>query len=309
MNEQLNEKRLKANQEKLIKLQNTLDKFIKKLEKIIDTYKKDVDLHYILPVDVFANFDTETYYSWGKEQNIKKEIGAIIIFMHNIDATKQYKSVYDKVQYGTKEYTDLSKVQEYLYKANECADSIVNKREAIAEVKRLIEKYNNNAEAEKNSKRSIEQLFNEVPELKQFIEECGERQYKYLVEYNEKLRKQWEAYYKADRELCDLWNTGKHEEYRSKEKEVRKMKPKHYYSSQEQIKNEVEMWKTNEGKLMAERIKTEFGEVKSTSLSLGADGNVNGYIVGTNKTAKIETIFAGGYNIQCLHTRFLVHEK
>jgi hypothetical protein len=60
---------------------------------------------------------------------------------------------------------------------------------------------------------------------------------------------------------------------------------------------------------MAERLKTEFGKIISTTLYLGADGNVNGIIVGENRTARIETIFAGGYNIQCLHTRLLIHEK
>ena len=60
---------------------------------------------------------------------------------------------------------------------------------------------------------------------------------------------------------------------------------------------------------MADRLKTEFGDIISTTLYLGADGNVNGVIQGSKRTARIETIFAGGYNIQCLHTRLLIHEK
>ena len=106
-----------------------------------------------------------------------------------------------------------------------------------------------------------------------------------------------------------MWNTGKHDEYNVKAKEAKAAKPKALVRTEEQIKNDVENWKNRESELMAERLKTEFGDIISTSLYLGADGNVNGIIQGSNKTARIDTIFAGGYNIQCLHTRLLVHEK
>lgn len=36
------------------------------------------------------------------------------------------------------------------------------------------------------------------------------------------------------------------------------------------------------------------------------DGNINGYIVGENGRCKVETIIAGGHNIQCRHFRVLV---
>ena len=45
----------------------------------------------------------------------------------------------------------------------------------------------------------------------------------------------------------------------------------------------------------------------ASGLKVGSKGDLNGYIIGTNGTAKVQTIGAGGYNIQCFHFRTLVH--
>lgn len=45
----------------------------------------------------------------------------------------------------------------------------------------------------------------------------------------------------------------------------------------------------------------------ASSLRVGAKGDLNGFIVGTNGTAKVQTIGAGGYNIQCFHFRTLIN--
>ena len=51
------------------------------------------------------------------------------------------------------------------------------------------------------------------------------------------------------------------------------------------------------------------GEITDASqLSIGEKGELNGFVFGTRGTAKVQTISAGGYNIQCFHFRTLIHE-
>lgn len=65
---------------------------------------------------------------------------------------------------------------------------------------------------------------------------------------------------------------------------------------------------TKEKTLIA-RVNKEVGSiVKALNLNVGVNGELNGTIQGENGVCKIETIYAGSYNIQCLHYRVLVHK-
>lgn len=58
-----------------------------------------------------------------------------------------------------------------------------------------------------------------------------------------------------------------------------------------------------------ERTNAIVGTITDASrLEINAKGNLDGFIIGTKGTAKVETIGAGGYNIQCFHFRTLIHE-
>ena len=71
----------------------------------------------------------------------------------------------------------------------------------------------------------------------------------------------------------------------------------------EQIKKEAESKYKN---FMA-KIQSTVGNIEDTNfLQIGLDGNINGYVKGDQGKALVETILAGGYNIQCLHYRVLV---
>lgn len=55
------------------------------------------------------------------------------------------------------------------------------------------------------------------------------------------------------------------------------------------------------------RVTKVVGEIKDCGyLTLGDNGSINGRIIGSKSDAYVETIYAGGYNIQCLHYRVLV---
>ena len=57
-----------------------------------------------------------------------------------------------------------------------------------------------------------------------------------------------------------------------------------------------------------ERTNEIVGQITDASgLTIGYKGDLNGFIIGTKGTAKVQTIGAGGYNIQCFHFRTLIN--
>lgn len=57
-----------------------------------------------------------------------------------------------------------------------------------------------------------------------------------------------------------------------------------------------------------ERTNAIVGEITDASnLRIGSKADLNGYVIGTRGIAKVQTIGAGGYNIQCFHFRTLIN--
>jgi hypothetical protein len=75
------------------------------------------------------------------------------------------------------------------------------------------------------------------------------------------------------------------------------------------LEKEIEKEKNNKRVLFVTRVKNITGIVKDASnLCIGDNGEINGIVIGELGKAKVETISAGGYNIQCWHFRVLVHK-
>jgi len=179
-----------------------------------------------------------------------------------------------------------------------------------------------------------EQKKNEVeriPVIEEFLEqwkikaiEWFKLDYHKLIEYQKeskekyKLLKQWQ-------EESKIYHYGK--EYREKEKELgidnetrsNKLRLFHplttklyqlYRDNWEcELEKEIENDKNDKRQLLIIRVKKITGKILDASfLHIGLNGEINGFIIGEKGKAKVETISAGGYNIQCYHFRVLVKE-
>lgn len=89
--------------------------------------------------------------------------------------------------------------------------------------------------------------------------------------------------------------------------EYAKTAKEYKYESAERLNEiadrEVEMKKLD----LIARIQEKAGAILDASyLTIGSNGSLNGKVIGEKKSVWVETILAGGYNIQCLHYRVLV---
>ena len=274
-------------QEKIIKAKEKVDKYQQKFNKLIDKYKQHTEYHQYVPVDVMSNFK---YVPYMEIKDLESKLGRHLSFPNNYVAYDMYRDAYDNN--APKEILN-SIYWEYICKLDEICESIHRAENELKDLEKRNAEYTLKINHKISMESLVEELFTKVPELKEFIDSCAEKQYEFLIKQNEALKKAWDRYNKAKED---------------KEENYRKLLPQRFIRTEEEISHEVKMWVKNESELLATRLTTEFGDIEHTSLYIGPDGNVNGYITGSKKSAKIETIFAGGYNIQCLHTRLLIHE-
>lgn len=194
----------------------------------------------------------------------------------------------------------------------------------IAEKQKALDGYKAQvtAEIEKANSRNIPAILEFLEGWKQRVTEYYHDQFPKFLE----ARKEW---YAIDSKHCDWHNHGawqmrkdNPDEYKRIEKEYKEAKAK-YISRWNFIFEYVDRNTFNDEKLakelkreaeakydfIVERTNAIVGQITDASnLRIGDKGDLNGYIIGTKGTAKVETIGAGGYNIQCFHFRTLIHE-
>lgn len=164
----------------------------------------------------------------------------------------------------------------------------------IEETKASLEKYE-------------KQLAGEIEKENMFMTEIPEA----MKVFQEELARRWDAWDKAWREMLKA---------KYKEMSYSEFVHKYSYNAYESMYTTDEQIHENnlrDSKLIIldlyNRVKAITGEITSWDDLRVEDGNMgavlNGIVYGKTGKAEVESIYAGGYNIQRLHVRTLVHER
>lgn len=131
-------------------------------------------------------------------------------------------------------------------------------------------------------------------------------------EASKAFRNKCHGYYERQ-EFINRWGKPDSKEVKVRDGEYEWLRPYNSESTLEEALNKLERDLTQEWNrkydFIIERTNEIVGKITdATKLKVGAKGDLNGYIIGTKGTAKVQTIGAGGYNIQCFHFRTLINE-
>ena len=131
---------------------------------------------------------------------------------------------------------------------------------------------------------------------------------KAYAEYHEKT-----CGYYVKEEYVNPWGRTCERSRKVKEGEWEYLHPYNSFKTYEEgtakLKEDLEQEANRKYDFIIERVNAICGKITDASfLTVGAKGDLNGYIKGERGRASVQTIGAGGYNIQCFHFRTLIHE-
>ena len=184
------------------------------------------------------------------------------------------------------------------------------------------------AETEKAASRNVQVIID-------FLNGWKERTFDFYEMSAEKYEEAYRAYLQRNTEHCNWWNNGgarkdtnakqieaEYKEYCQRFREAWNwitpyVERKRNYNTNtwgivlksDKLQKDLEQEANRKYDFIIERTNAIVGTITDAScLRVGNKGDLNGYIKGTRGTAKLETIGAGGYNIQCFHFRTLINE-
>lgn len=210
-------------------------------------------------------------------------------------------------------------------------DDIERTEKAIAEAQKRLADYQTQLQAiiEKENSRNVKAVLDFLERWKALVKEWHMALIKEYFEEHNKVRKlyaehseSYEEAYKAYKINCygkyekvEFINRWGRKDYTEKKVADGKYEPIRDYmvrtieEAEAMLDKDLKYEAERKYDDIIERTNAIVGEITDASrLQINEKGNLDGFILGTKGTAKVETIGAGGYNIQCFHFRTLIHK-
>lgn len=240
--------------------------------------------------------------------------------------TKRIEGAEAKIEKLQKKLDRIEKAQESGWEINPYCYSEYDLRSTTKKLNaamQSLEKYKNDLriEQEKSASRDVQVIIDFLEMWKDHVED-------YYHDRFDEYMEDREEYITKDREFTNWYNNGgyrdsngkqlhkEHDDYcKAFHSRWRFLSPYtvrrggKYVLDVNKLRKDLDQEAAQKYDHIIERTNKIVGQITDASnLSVGASGDLNGYIIGTNGTAKVTTIGAGGYNIQCYHFRTLIHK-
>lgn len=204
-------------------------------------------------------------------------------------------------------------------------DDLERLHKEVKELQERLQKYETDLQViiEKENSRDIKVILD-------FLENWKEEVKKFYNRQTEDWISTLKDYWKEESKFCE-WFNQHFEERRNKDllkemkRPVEEAKEIHagfnyldrymerqngeYILNMELLQKDLDQEANRKYDFIIERTNAIVGQITDASaLTIGNKGDLNGFIKGTKGTAKVQTIGAGGWNIQCFHFRTLINE-